>query len=121
MKRDDPALANAGAALRWHPVCALDDITPDTGVGAWLEGRAIAVFRLAATGEVFAIDNIDPHTGASVLSRGLVGNLGERLVVASPLHKQHFCLKTGQCLESPAHAVRTYPARIDAGMVCVAY
>lgn len=120
MKRDDPALTGEGAALRWQAVCPLEDITPDTGVGAWLGGRAIAVFRLAASGEVFAIDNVDPHSGASVLSRGLVGNLGERLVVASPLYKQHFCLHTGACLESPELAVRAYPARVEAGTVYVA-
>ena len=35
----------------------------------------------------FAIDNVDPKSGASVLSRGLVGNLGDRVVVASPSTK----------------------------------
>ncbi len=120
MNRDDPAFHAEGATLRWQAVCAFDDITPDTGVGAWLDGHAIAVFRMAASGEVFAIDNVDPHSGASVLSRGLVGNLSERLVVASPLYKQHFCLQTGACLESPGIAVRAYPARVEAGTVYVA-
>ena len=120
MKRDDPALTGEGAALRWQAVCALDDITPDTGVGAWLEGRAVAVFRLAATGEVFAIDNVDPHSGASVLSRGLVGNLGERIVVASPIYKHHFCLQTGECLEVPEKSVSAYPVRLEGGRVLVA-
>jgi nitrite reductase (NADH) large subunit len=48
-----------------------------------------------------------------VLSRGLVGNLGERIVVASPIYKHHFDLTTGQCLEEPANSVPAWPARID--------
>jgi len=55
----------------------------------------------------------------AVLSRGIIGSIGERLVVASPLYKQHFCLKTGECLEQEVK-VKTYPARIHEGQVQVA-
>lgn len=106
--------------IRWWPVCALDDILPDTGVCALIAGRQIAVFRLGATDTMFAIDNHDPNSGANVLSRGLIGNLGERIVVASPIHKQHFDLKTGECLEQPESSVRAYPVRVDTGTVEVA-
>jgi nitrite reductase (NADH) small subunit len=54
-----------------------------------------------------------------VLSRGLVGSLGERIVVASPIYKQHFDLQTGECLEAPHNSVGTYPARIADGKVWV--
>ncbi len=57
---------------------------------------------------------------AAVLSRGLVGNLGERLVVASPIYKHHFDLRTGECLEAPEHSVNAYPARVYDGKVWVA-
>lgn len=105
--------------LTWTPVCALDDILPDTGVAARVEGRHVAVFRLAS-GALHAIDNVDPKNGASVLSRGLVGNLGTRLVVASPLYKHHFDLLTGECLELPALRVRVHEARVAEGRVLVA-
>jgi nitrite reductase (NADH) small subunit len=105
---------------QWSAVCALDDIVPDTGVCALLEGRQVAVFRVGAQGaRVFAIDNYDPGTHAAVLSRGLVGSLGERIVVASPINKHHFDLRTGECLEAPEHSVASYPARIEAGKVWV--
>ena len=52
---------------RWRQVCALEEIYPDTGVCALLEGRQIAVFRVR--GGVFAIGNRDPASGANVLSR----------------------------------------------------
>lgn len=105
----------------WMPVCAIDDILPNTGVCALAEGRHIAIFRLKG-GEprLFALDNVDPNSGVSVLSRGLVGSLGERLVVASPVYKQHFDLLTGDCLEAPGNSVQAYPVRIESGTVWVA-
>ena len=63
---------------------------------------------------------MDPKSGASVLSRGLLGNLGERLVVASPIYKNHFDLATGECLEAPEHSVKAHAVRIDGDRVLVA-
>ena len=103
----------------WSAVCALDDILPDTGVYALLGGRQVAVFRVGAE-RLFAIDNVDPNAGAAVLARGLVGSLGERVVVASPIYKHHFDLHTGECLEAPAHSVASYPVRLQDGRVWVA-
>ncbi|OZI43118.1 nitrite reductase small subunit NirD [Bordetella genomosp. 4] len=103
----------------WADVCAVQDIVPGTGVCALIGGQHVAVFRLG-DGRIFAIGNIDPKSGASVLARGLVGNLGDRVVVASPLYKQHFDLFTGECLEEPEHSVSAYPAKIDNARVWVA-
>lgn len=100
----------------WTTVCQLGDILPDTGVCARLGERHVAVFRLA-DGRLYAIDNIDPKSGASVLSRGLVGNLGERTVVASPLYKNHIDLVTGQGVEDPALSVATWPVRLQGAQV----
>jgi len=105
----------------WQPICQLDEIVPDTGVCALLNGRHVAVFRIGDTSpKIFAIDNVDPNAGASVLSRGLVGSLGERIVVASPIYKQHFDLQSGECIEAPEHSVAAWPARVFGGMVWVA-
>jgi len=106
---------------KWTAVCGVDDIVPNTGVCALLNGQHVAVFHLNDGGaqRVFAIGNYDPNSDASVLSRGLVGNLGERIVVASPIYKHHFDLQTGECLEAPEHSVPTWPARIDGGKVWV--
>jgi nitrite reductase (NADH) small subunit len=103
----------------WTPVCALDDILPNTGVCALVNGEQIAVFHVADGERVFAIDNYDPNSQAAVLSRGLVGSVGERIVVASPIYKQHFDLATGECLEAPEHSVHAYAARVDDGKVWV--
>jgi nitrite reductase (NADH) small subunit len=105
--------------MNWTDVCAVEDILPGTGVCALVGGRHVAVFRIGGD-RFFAIDNVDPKSGASVLSRGLVGNLGDRLVVASPLYKNHFDLQTGECLELPEQSVRAHAVRADSGRVSVA-
>ena len=107
------------ATPTWTDICAVDDILPSTGVCALVDNRHVAVFRLGAD-QFFAIDNVDPKSGASVLSRGLMGNLGDRIVVASPLYKNHFDLRTGECLETPEQSVRAHGVRVDAGRVSVA-
>ena len=105
--------------MTWTTVCGADDIIPNTGVAALVEGRHVAVFRVGAD-QYFAIDNVDPKSGASVLSRGLIGNLGDRLVVASPLYKNHFDLRNGDCLEQMELSVRAHAVRVENGQVLVA-
>ena len=105
--------------LTWTDVCAVDDIVPDTGVCALVDEQHVAVFRLGED-RFFAIDNIDPKSGASVLSRGLLGTLGDRVVVASPLYKNHFDLHTGECIEVPEQSVRAHGVRVDGGRISVA-
>lgn len=112
--------ASSAPPEAWTDVCALDDILPDTGVCARVGTRHVAVFRVGAQ-QLYAIDNVDPKAGASVLARGLVGNLAERVVVASPLYKHHFDLATGHCLELPEHSVQAHAVQLSpAGRVLVA-
>lgn len=109
--------------LAWTPVCATGDILPGTGVCALVDGVHVAIFRVqpaAQDARFYAIDNVDPRSRASVLSRGLVGSLGERIVVASPLYKNHFDLASGECIESPEHSVRAHFVRVHEGRVQVA-
>ena len=105
---------------QWTPICTLERIVPDTGVCALLNGRQVAVFRIGDEApRFFAIDNYDPNSEAAVLSRGLIGSVGERVVVASPIYKQHFDLQTGECLEAPHNSVASYPVRVADGKVWV--
>jgi len=93
-------------------VCRIGDIVPNTGVCALVNGRQVAVFRLDDD-SVYAIDNYDPFSRANVLSRGIVGDLKGEVVVASPVYKQHFSLKSGQCLEEPGVRVPVYAVRLE--------
>jgi nitrite reductase (NADH) small subunit len=103
------------ATGRWTTVCRLSEILPDTGVAALVAGRQIALFRLRDE-RVYAIDNHDPCSGANVLARGIVGDVGGEPVVASPVHKQRFELATGRCLDDEA-SVAPHPVRVRAGRV----
>ncbi|AUT65388.1 MULTISPECIES: nitrite reductase small subunit NirD [Paraburkholderia] len=104
----------------WTSICTLDDIVPNTGVCALVNGEQVAVFRVEGErGGVYAIDNFDPASQAAVLSRGLIGSLGDRIVVASPIYKHHFDLRTGECLEAPDKSVSAFAARVEDGHVWV--
>ena len=96
----------------WYTVCKLSDLNPFMGVRALLHGKQIAIFMIRNSDEMYAIDAVDPFSGAAVLSRGIVGDIKGELVVASPIYKQHFSLKTGICLEDNTVSVATYPVRV---------
>jgi nitrite reductase (NADH) small subunit len=96
----------------WINVCDQSDLAPDTGLCALIKQQQIAIFYSRRLEEIFAINNYDPIGKANVLSRGIIGSLGDAVVVASPLYKQHFDLRTGECLEAPEHKVGVYPVRI---------
>jgi len=108
------------ADSQWTSVCALEDIVPDSGVAALVAGQQIAIFRIGADDALYAIGNRDPFSQANVLSRGIVGDLGGELVVASPVYKQHFSLNSGVCLEDAEISVPTYAVRLSAGIVQIA-
>ena len=101
-------------------VCPRDRLTPDRGVAALVDGTAVAVFLLAS-GELHVIDNVDPISGASVLSRGLIGDVDGTPTVASPLYKQRFDLRTGACLDADAsvtvHDVREVQGIVEVRLV----
>ena len=105
-------------AISLTPVCAVDAIPLEGGVAALVAGSAVAVFR-SFEGSVFALSNIDPFSGASVLSRGIVGSRGDVPVVSSPMYKQAFDLRTGQCLDDPSVRVTSYDVAVDDGVVRV--
>ena len=94
------------------PVCPLEAIEVEGGVTALVEGEAVAVFR-TYDGEVFALSNFDPFSQASVLARGIIGSRGGAAFVASPIHKQAFDLRTGECLDDPDVRVPTYDVHVS--------
>ena len=100
----------------WLRLCSLERLPRERGVAALLDGQQIAVFR-TFDDDVYAIGNIDPFTGASVLARGIVGTRGDAPTVASPLHKQAFDLRTGACLDEDGVSVPTYRVRVRDGFI----
>ena len=106
-------------STEWVRVCQDEDLLTNTGLCALLDGEQVAIYKINPpknnAGEdnqgLYAISNYDPIGKANVLSRGILGNLGDHLVVASPLYKQHFDLVSGECLEEPEYRVKTYQVR----------
>jgi nitrite reductase (NADH) small subunit len=95
------------------PVCLRRDLVEDSGVCVLFEGEQIALYYLPGeTPELYALSNWDPIGEANVLSRGLVGDVGGALVVASPLYKHHYCLRSGRCLEDDSVHIRVYPVTL---------
>jgi nitrite reductase (NADH) small subunit len=108
----------ANASFGWTAVCALEDLSPCVGARALLGDRQIALFRTDDK-TVYAIGAYDPCSDAAVLSRGIVGDIKGEPVVASPIYKHHYSLKTGRCLEKPSLGVPVYRVRIQDGQVQV--
>lgn len=104
---------------RWLAVCPLEAVVADTGVCALAGGFQVAVFRLG-TGELYAVGNHDPYSGANVISRGIVGDRGGVPCVASPIYKQAFDLRTGQSMEGDGAALGRWAVRAEGGAVQLA-
>ncbi|WP_460795473.1 nitrite reductase small subunit NirD [Microbacterium sp. GXF0217] len=102
-------------------VCGVSDLEVERGRAALFGTTQIALFLLA-DGSVHALDNFDPFSGANVMSRGIVGSKGEAPTVASPMHKQIFDLRTGECLEAQGKtpvALRVWPVTVVDGTVYI--
>src|SRR3954465_9561559 len=101
----------------WTTACAYDFLIPNRGVGVLLpDGAQVALFKLD-DGSLHAVGNIDPFSGAAVMSRGIVGDRGGRPTVQTPIKKQAFALDDGRCLDDPEVALPVYATRIVDGYV----
>jgi nitrite reductase (NADH) small subunit len=102
--------------FHWQSVCPLERLQAERGVAALFGDVQVAVFRLF-DGRVFAVGNIDPRSGAAVMSRGIVGDRGGVPIVASPLYKEAYSLVDGRCLDVEDVSLPTYPVRVRNGSV----
>lgn len=111
----DVALGAGSLGARWTPVCVEDRLVVDRGVCALVDGEHVAVFATSFGEGLYAIGNVDPFTGASVLSRGLVGLtvVADEAVpyVASPLRKHRVDLRDGRALDDPTRCCGTWQVR----------
>ena len=101
----------------WTAACRYDFLIPNRGVGVLLsDGTQVALFRLD-DGSLHAVGNIDPFSGAAVMSRGIVGDRGGRATVQTPIKKQAFALADGSCLDDSDVSLPVYATRIVDGNV----
>ncbi len=108
---------------QWFDICNIDDILPSMGRCALFNKQQVAIFRILdqqGQEQVYAIDNYCPFSESNTLSRGLTGSITDKVVVASPIYKQHFDLNSGSCLEDESVSVKTYPVRLNGSIVQLA-
>ncbi len=106
----------------WLDVCDVEDLEVERGRAALIGEAQLALFLLH-DGRVHAVSNVDPYSGAAVMSRGIVGTREGIPTVASPMFKQVFDLRTGLCLDTQgkdARTLRRWPVSVDgAGRVLI--
>ena len=94
----------------------LDQLQPERAVCLLVDGEQVALVR-TCDDRLYAVDNLDPVSGAMVMSRGIVGSRGDRDVLVSPMFKQAFDLATGECLDLPDVWVQVHDVRVRDGNV----
>lgn len=112
--------ARRASRVQWVPVCPFGSLPVERAVCVLVDGEQVAVVR-TRDDRLYAVDNRDPHTGAMVMSRGIVGSRGDVDVLISPLHKQAYDLTTGGCPDLPdlwigVHDVRVVDGRVEVGL-----
>lgn len=103
----------------WKTICSAEELTPNAGNCALIFDQQVAIFNCQRTQSLYAVSNYDPIGKANIISRGIIGSIDNEPYVASPLYKQHFHLRTGQCLEDPEITIATFPIRSFEGEIQV--
>lgn len=94
---DDRTDLQSSSDQAWTRACAYNYLIPGRGVAVLLDdGSRAALFRLD-DGSLHALGNIDPFSGAAVLSRGIVGDRTGRALVQSPIKNRAFAFDDGSC------------------------
>jgi nitrite reductase (NADH) small subunit len=97
----------------WLDIAALTDIPRQGARLVRTASGCVAIFR-THDDRVFALDDRCPHKGGP-LSEGIVSGHS----ITCPLHNWVFDLNSGQAQGADEGAVRTWPAKVEAGRVLV--
>lgn len=107
-----PEAPKAPAPAQFLPAAKLDELKPGQGRAVEVQGHRIALFHVGE--QVHAIDDTCAHAGqslgASVLEEGIVTCNG---------HGWRYDVRTGQCENRPDVKVRSYPVKVEDGVVKV--
>ncbi|MBR9727185.1 nitrite reductase small subunit NirD [Shewanella intestini] len=104
--------------MNWVKICEASVLPQGSGIAAWVNETAVAIFDLGNDG-LYAVGNVDPATGVSVLARGLVCDIEGKLCVASPLYKHHYQLEDGVCIEDSNLSAMSFEIKKQHGQVLV--
>jgi nitrite reductase (NADH) large subunit len=98
---------------QWVKVGTTADFPKDGGATIKYGEVQIAVFNFESRGEWYACQNMCPHKNAFVISRGIVGSVGELPKVTCPLHKKPFSLQTGEGISGEDYSLKVFPVKIE--------
>jgi len=89
----------------FYTVCKTQDVLEGEGKTVCIGTKLIALFR--RNGEIFAIDDVCPHMGAS-----LAGGLLENDTVTCSWHGWRFRITDGTWADNPRIKIGSYPVRL---------
>ncbi len=119
MVNNSEVIALERVGVTWFRAAPVSYFPPNGGACVRYHGMQIAVFHFARRNEWFASQNLCPHKRQMVLSRGILGSVGDEPKVACPFHKRSFSLQTGECLNAAEKTIRVFPVKVEEGWVYV--
>jgi len=97
----------------WTEACAFDGMDDEDVVRFDRGGRSYAVYRIGEA--VYASDGLCTHEQVHLCDGLLMGH-----VIECPKHNGRFDVRDGRPLGAPVCvALRTYPAKVENGIVCL--
>jgi nitrite reductase (NADH) small subunit len=102
--------------MSWIRITNTENIPVREGRALRLGSLSVAIFNTGSS--YLAVENRCPH-GGGPLADGIVGGT----TVTCPLHNWRICLESGRAerpCESHAPAVRTFPTKVEDGIVLLA-
>ena len=97
---------------RWFKVCKVEDLKPGAGRSVSLFARPYAVFNV--NGTLYGIDAACGHMKANLAAGHLYGE-----IVECAMHGWEYNVKTGECLTVEHDPLRTYPVKVENGLVWI--
>ena len=107
------------STLTWFTACRVEDVPENGGVCVKFKEEQIALYHFTRRNEWYATQNECPHRQQMALSRGMIGSHNEEPKVACPFHKKTFSLLTGECLSGDEYVLKTYPVKVEDGLVYI--
>jgi len=102
---------NQETAVKWLPVCNVDEIPRFGGRTVRAGKTEIAVFCLS-DGRIRAVENRCPHKQGP-LAEGIVS--GDAIIC--PLHARKISLESGEVLPPDSGCVKTYAIKTEGGQI----
>ena len=109
------------AVKTWFKAAKVSEFPQNGGACVLYRGLQVAVFNFSRRGEWYACQNLCPHKKQMILSRGMIGSLGDQPKVACPFHKKTFSLQSGKNLDGDTCDLATYPVKIENDYVYIGF